>query len=309
MLKSLFGNKKKGSNTLQKSQKTGLSPQVRDAIERVVGNKTISQMPETAKKTFALSVNPKAEAKDYMTLIESDESLTAKVLKIANSVYFDRGTKSTSVEQCVNVIGLTELKCLLNSSSLGDIYPSHSPMRAIIWAHDIAAAIAAKSLAQLFEPSKSEMAFVGGLMHDIGKLALIQKAQDKYKAIVDEVFDTGITFQEAEANSFPFDHTEVGFLIAQAWGFPDELSNLIREHHYPWEKLDTLGSLTCIIKLADYIAHIHGMGFKNNRSPILSKIQDESLQGFKKYGLSENKGQEIVKSVVATINNDYSLYS
>ena len=63
-------------------------------------------MPGAAQKAFQLATDPNAEARDFIEVIESDEALSARVIKIANSVYFDRGNKSATIEASVTVIGI-----------------------------------------------------------------------------------------------------------------------------------------------------------------------------------------------------------
>src|SRR5438105_4911837 len=109
MFDALFGRIKKSSDRVNK-----LSAAISESILRSVGAKGIPTMPGPAQKAFQLSTNPNAEARDFIDVIESDESLSARVLRIANSVFFDRGQQSKTIEESVTVIGIEELKCLLN---------------------------------------------------------------------------------------------------------------------------------------------------------------------------------------------------
>ncbi len=77
---------------------TRLSGPIQDAINAAIGPKGIPTMPGAAQKAFQLSTDPNAEARDFIEVIESDEALSARVVKIANSVYFDRGKKSETIE-------------------------------------------------------------------------------------------------------------------------------------------------------------------------------------------------------------------
>lgn len=107
-------------------------------------------------------------------MIEVDEALAARVIKIANSVFFDRGNKSSSIEEAVLVIGLNELRNLLNANALSDIFRV-GVAREQLWAHDVAVALTSKQLAQRILPHQADSAFLAGLMHDIGKLLLLQR--------------------------------------------------------------------------------------------------------------------------------------
>src|SRR5690349_538903 len=87
MLRKLFGKK----DTTSPYHPPELSDALRRTILGSLGLKSIPAMPQAAQKAFQLATNPKAEAHDFIDLIESDEALSARVLKIANSVFYDRG--------------------------------------------------------------------------------------------------------------------------------------------------------------------------------------------------------------------------
>jgi len=259
MLGGLFGKKKRSAGD---SGPEHLSPALTSTILGVVGGRSIPTMPAAAQKAFQLSTNPKAEARDFIEVIESDEALAARVIKIANSVYFDRGKASKTIEDSVVVIGINELRNLLSATTLSEIFPSSHRARSQMWENDIGTAVIAKTLAQMYLPSQTEVAFLGGLMHDIGKLLLLQRSGGEYQKVLDLVERTGCTFCDAEAQSFPFDHTEVGQLIGERWNFSPELISIIRWHHQPWATLIKGGAigLPLIVRAADTIAHALGIG-------------------------------------------------
>jgi HD-like signal output (HDOD) protein len=222
MLKNLLS--KLSGNSGQQNKLRPLPQNIADSILCVVGAKSIPPMAGSAQKAFKIAIDPKADARDFIDVLESDESLSARIIKVANSVYFDRGKKSTSIEEAVQVIGLNELRGLLNASSLNSVFPSSHPARPLAWNNDIATGIIAKRLCQQVAQDLVESAFLAGLMHDIGKLLLMQRAGEDYSKVLTKVDSEGMTFHEAESQIFPFDHTEVGQLIAQRWGFTEELS-------------------------------------------------------------------------------------
>ena len=151
MLKKLFGKKKKPEAEGLES----LSPAIREAILQAVGGRSIPSMPGAAQKAFELATDPNAEARDFVEVIKADESLSARIIKISNSVFFDRGHGgSKTIEDAVMVIGISELRGLLNAGALSDLFPSRHPARTQLWANDIATGIAARLLAQRLLPGK-----------------------------------------------------------------------------------------------------------------------------------------------------------
>jgi putative nucleotidyltransferase with HDIG domain len=259
MLGKLFG----GSISTKKGPGSGLSSGLIETILNVIGARSIPPMPNAAQRAFELATNPDAQARDFVDVIEGDEALSARIIKIANSVYYDRGKRSETIEDCVNVVGINELRCLLNATSLNDIFPSSHPARTQLWVNDIATGLIAKDLARRAMPGKESLAFLGGLMHDIGKLLLLQRCGEEYSKLLAQVASGGKTSVEAEDELFAFNHTQVGVLIGERWRFSPDLLEAIRDHHLPVEVICPPGSkpnLTALIACADTIAHALALG-------------------------------------------------
>lgn len=285
-----------------------LNPAIAQSILNTVGAKNIPVMPGAAQKAFQLSTDPKAEARDFIEVIESDEALSARVLRIANSVYFDRGKPSKTIEESVLVIGMNELRCLLNSNTLSDIFPSSHPTRSQLWANDVATALIARGLAQQLLPSKAEIAFLGGLMHDIGKLLLLQRAGDLYVKIIETVSREGVDFPAAEEREFVFDHTEVGHLIGEKWNFTPELLSIIRHHHSPWGEFPN-NPLISIVKGADIIAHALGLGHPRTFGKYKSICEARLGEVWESLGLPPGDRKDTLKRFEKTFEMEFDLYS
>ncbi len=311
MLRGLFG----GSN--KKPEEKGISPPpklttaVIGSINTIVGAHSIPPMPGAAQKAFSLSINPKAEARDFIDVIESDEGLSARVLKIANSVFFDRGRLSKTIEEAVLVIGINELRCLLNSTTLSEIFPSRSRIRAQLWSNDVATAIVARSLAQNYSGSRSELAFLAGLMHDIGKLLILQKASVEYRRVINLVERDALEFDRAEEQIFMFDHTEVGQLIAERWKFTTEITAAIRYHHLLWSDLaihQASPSITVLVKAADLISHSEGFGHPRTFGKFREKHAQSLGEVWEALGMTAGDKKDMLASLRRQFELEYELY-
>lgn len=304
MLGGLFGQKKKAPPQVAQP----LSGAVASSILQVVGARSIPPMPGAAQKAFKLSVDPNAEARDFIDVIESDEALSARILKIANSVFFDRGQKSTTIEHAVHVIGLNELRSLLNATSLAEIFPSTSSIRNFAWSNDIATALIARTLAQRILPSKAEVAFLGGLMHDLGRLLLIQRTSSDYSKVIRIVEETGKSFHEAEGDIFPFDHTEVGQLIAEKWNFTPELIEIIRYHHQPFSYFSGI-SLLSIVKCADIFAHAIGLGHLKGFFKLQKEFELQVQDAFEHLNIAHPEHHALLQQFQKNYEVEFDLYS
>lgn len=119
---------KKSANHKQNGR-IALSYGLKTTIFNTIGTRSVPPMPSAAQKAFQLATDPNADARDFIEVIASDESLSARVMKIANSVYYDRGGGSKTIEDAVQVIGIQELRSLLNACSLTEIFPSRHSAR------------------------------------------------------------------------------------------------------------------------------------------------------------------------------------
>lgn len=255
MLKKLLKFGKPKSETSEPLIPEGL----RQSILRSLGLKSVPIMPGAAQEAFKVATNPNAEARDFIDLLEGDEGLSARVLKIANSVFYDRGGGSKTIVDAVNVIGIAELRNLMNATALSGLFPVKHPLRTEFWAHNIATGIAAKTAARSLSPSLTDQIFLAGLMHDVGKLLILQQHVENYERVIKKGLAAGLESVQAEETVYPFNHTQVGQLIAEKWNFSSDLYDAIGDHHKPWSDLER-GSLASIVKLSDLITHVVGLG-------------------------------------------------
>lgn len=308
MFGRIFGS---GKETKDSCSAEALSPALKQAILNTVGAKSIPLMPAAAQKAFQLSVDPNAEARDFVEVVESDEALSARILKIANSVYFDRGKPSQTIEESVLLIGINELRCLLSATTLSELFPSNYPARTQFWINDIATAIIGRTLARRLLPNREELVFLGGLMHDIGKLLLLQRAGDTYRGVLKLVEDSGIDFCEAEEQSFPFNHTEVGELIGERWSFSSELLDIIRRHHRSFEELagEAPIAMAGLVKCADLIAHSLGLGHPRGFTRLRNRASEQLEAAWEFLGVPENDRKPLLASCERAFSTEHELYA
>ncbi|MDZ4785679.1 MAG: HDOD domain-containing protein [bacterium] len=305
MFNKIFGQNK---NKLEITSSIELSPGLRSTIMNFLGSRGIPSMPNTAAKAFRLTVDPNSTAKDFIQVIESDESMSARVIRIANSVYFDRGNGSKTIEGSVNIIGLNELRCLLNANSLPELMPSKHPLRAQFWSNDIATAIFARNIAASKNPNLQGTAFLAGLMHDIGKLLLLQRLDSEYAEIIRIVQNKECDFCAAEEEVIAFNHCELGQIIGEKWNFTPDIIEAIRGHHLPWEKLASTPSLSAIVKAADILAHSLGIGHASGFGKFKIRCEAELDRALSIIGVSVDQKREYLQQCQKNFEMESELY-
>ncbi|MCS6961421.1 MAG: HDOD domain-containing protein [Deltaproteobacteria bacterium] len=280
----VFGFFFSDKNASNKKTKVSLPSGVRSAIINTLGSRVVPSLPANAQKAFLVASNPKSDLRDIQEIIEADESFSSRLLKIANSVYFDRGKKAKTVPEALVIIGLSEAKTFLSSTYMTEIFSKMHGLRALLWNHNIAVAILAKWLNSFKNEFEPDLAFLAGLMHDIGKLMMHIRLGSDYERIIEKASRSN--FIEAEAELFPFDHTDVGLLIAEEWNFSEELKNAIKFHHAPFPELKKW-TIEWLVRLADTTAHAIGIAhprgfykFQQNAKSALTHFWDEFKGSF-----------------------------
>ena len=311
MFGGLFGKGKKKDHSIAEKL-PALTSAVSSSILNAIGSRSIPSMPAAAHRAFQLATDPNAESRDFVEVIEADEALSARVIKIANSVYYDRGKRTSTIEDAVIVIGIEELRGLLNANTLCEIFPSRQPARTWIWSHDIATALIARNLSQRLSAGKAATAFLAGLMHDLGKLLLLQRASEEYSTVIKTVENTGVIFSTAEEQIFPFDHTEVGQLIGEQWKFSAELIQAIRSHHQPWSEWAGCPGplpLPAIVRAADAIAHALGLGHPPSFAKLRLHFEESLGDVWLALGIPDAEQKPLLQGFRRSFELEYDLYS
>ena len=191
-------------------------------------------LPQVAMRISERMQSPTATIDEISTLIKSDIGLTSKILRLANSSYYSIPGGVTDVHKALQYLGFNTVAQLVLTSSIFGSFKTQGtrdfPLKPF-WAHSFAAGlfseITARSL-QLKNPSDS---FVGGLMHDMGKLILMETAPDQLSKIVKTAQENNSNFFDAEhALQLPT-HVQLGVALAQHWNLPKSIILSIQFHH------------------------------------------------------------------------------
>jgi predicted Zn finger-like uncharacterized protein len=225
--------------------------------KRILSNLSgLPPMPQIVFKAHEIMEDPNSGTKKVAELIETDQAIAAKVLKMANSAYYGMSGNVSSIQQAAVVLGdkaLGELITLAGTSSLlGNKLYGYAMDSGELWRHSMMVAFGSKIIAQQRMPQLENDAFSVGLIHDVGKLVLDRPVLNR-KSLFDEFMADGDkTFLNAENRILGFDHAEIGFDICQQWQIPDTLAKAIRYHHRPSAASDD--DLVSIVSMADTIA-------------------------------------------------------
>jgi putative nucleotidyltransferase with HDIG domain len=218
-------------------------------------------LPHVATRVIELVADPHANASDLERVISRDAALTARVLKLANSALFGRRGMVSTLSRAVVLLGFKTVHSLVIAASTEAFYHTGSTRfkDKLLWEHAVAAALAAGYLARECRYRGVEEAFLGGLLHDIGKVVLDTNMGERYQGIVERVYNDGVTFIDAEQEILGFNHAEIGSLVIRKWNLPDTLEEAVRLHHRAMRSLVD-PTLCAIVSLANSVCVKVGIG-------------------------------------------------
>jgi putative nucleotidyltransferase with HDIG domain len=231
-----------------------MSPEyIKEKVQTII---QLPALPTIAMEVVEMVDNPKTSASKLGKLISTDQALTAKVLKIANSPFYGFPRKISTIDFAIIVLGYDALKEIVISISLVSSLQKKSDAlfdAKSFWDHSITSGVLARRLARDLGYRVSGEVFVGGLLHDMGVSVLHRYFRSEYKRIVEILEETDLNALEAEESVMGVTHAEVGGWLAERWNLPDHLVEAIRFHHVP-ARADKNKDLVALIHCADMIA-------------------------------------------------------
>jgi HD-like signal output (HDOD) protein len=207
--------------------------EIREKIQSII---QLPALPTIAMEVVELVDNPKTSASALGKVISTDQALTAKVLKIANSPFYGFPKKISTIDFAIIVLGFDALKEIIISISLVSSLQRKSDTyldARTFWDHSISTGVVARRLARDLGYRVSGEVFVGGLLHDMGISILHRYFNPEFKRIVDIVRETNLTFLEAEESVLGVTHADIGGWLAARWNLPDHLIEALSLHHVP----------------------------------------------------------------------------
>jgi HD-like signal output (HDOD) protein len=255
-------------------------------------------MPKVLHKARQVLSDPNSSFKDITRIIETDQAIAAKILKVANSAYYGLSGMVSSIHHASVVLGYQTLEQVItmvsSSSILGMQLRGYGLQAGMLWKHSLATAIASRSIAKLRAPSLENDAFCVGLIHDAGKLALDPHVLDKRKEIDAFLRDRSPFFLEAERKVLGFDHAEIAMDLCKKWKLPDYQSEAMRYHHHP--EASNGNPLAHIVHIADYIAKQAGFG-----SGYGSQTPPLHARSLEKLNMKGENMEEIARQVSSSV--------
>lgn len=246
--------------------------------ELVTGTIEIASLPEVFLKVNEMIDSPRYSSADIGRVIAQDTALSARLLKIANSVFYGFPSQIDTISRAITIIGTRELRDLILAASVMRVFkglPNDLVTMEDFWRHSICSGLAARSLATQRGEHFVERFFVAGLLHDIGSLLVYRKLPELAREALLRARHNNIPLHRAEQDVMGFDHAAVGAEILRTWKLPEHLQEAAEFHHAP-ARAQRFPSDTALVHIADAVADT--LQYGNSGDPIVSPINPEAWQ-------------------------------
>lgn len=234
-------------------------------VYEFIQTQEFASLPAVLTKILELLNDNDVDLRIVSGLIETDAALTIKILKIANSSLYSFHSEVNSIHQAIMQLGVNRLTNIvigvsIFSKFLSDQNRAVSSLLEDFWWHSSCVGMISKSMAVKTNKFFKENEFIGGLLHDIGKLALIQYNVEMYLEVIRLIDQENYSDLEAEQKIFDTNHAIIGSHIAKQWKLPDELIDVI-SYHQNLDVAENNKELIAFVRVADLLAEIWGAGF------------------------------------------------
>jgi putative nucleotidyltransferase with HDIG domain len=245
-------------------QQTDNKERIKRLAQRVMA---LPPLPTLVAKLIELIDDPRTSAASLGKLISTDQVMTARVLKIANSAFYGFTRRIATVNLAIVVLGFDALKDLCVTVSLRDWFPGDDEDgdldMSLFWEHSIGTGVAGRLIARETGYKISGEVFVAGLLHDIGKLVLKQYLREEFREITQLVRHEDRRFVEAELEVLGLHHGTIGRWLVEKWNLPEHLAEAVAWHHEP-ANATTNYPLTATVHFANYLVRTCGVGFSGD---------------------------------------------
>jgi HD-like signal output (HDOD) protein len=254
-------------------------------------------LPSVANKITSLINDPTCTAIRLAEVINKDQSLTTRVLRLVNSAFYSLSAEVTNVKHGIALLGFKTISQMVISISVFDVFAGKYGEefdRRGFWKHSIGCGVISKIVAQRTQYPKEDDCFTAGLLHDIGKVVLDQYLHEDMIQVIQRTREKEISFGDAEEEVLGLNHADIGGQVMKKWNIPLPVLVAVQHHHQtPNERNGSSFSqdlIVDIVRLSDVLCKCENIGYTGDSiSPVLEEELWERLP------LDNNSIDDVVK--------------
>lgn len=247
-----------------------------DLLERILECPSLPTLPAVAVQVLELTRRPSISLEELASTIQKDQALTAKILQTVNSSFFGLRRPCANINQAIVMLGMSAVKCLALGFSLvaalGDRIGSEFDF-VPYWRRGLYTAVAAKCIAHEAGLATEDEAFLGGLLQDVGMVAMFHGLGRKYLEVMLQADTDHRSLIGYELAELELQHPDVGAMLCERWKLPQELLVPVRFHERPTAAPEEFADL------------VRAVGMGNVAHDVLTDAEpDAALKRFKSRG-------------------------
>jgi putative nucleotidyltransferase with HDIG domain len=222
-------------------------------------------LPSVVTRLMKMANDPGVSFDEIEEVVASDAAIAGKIVATANSAFLSRGITIDSIRTAISRLGLLQIRDLAFHAALeAKVFkvPEYERMMQAERKHALGAAMLCRHICKMISIDP-EMAFMCGLLHDIGKpvaIGVIAEALKKNKKALPQTEEVNKLLVEV--------HTEIGERVTRLWKLPSAIVEAVSLHHHPWEK-GSLHQLAAVVEVADLCCRHAGIGRPVDRVSIM----------------------------------------
>jgi len=218
---------------------------------------TVASLPSVYHRITEVMSDPYSSSGDFGAVVSEDPGLTARLLRLVNSAFYNLPSEIDSVTQALSVIGTHQLHDLVLATSVISMFddvPAEFIDMESFWKHCLATGVTCRVLATGRGEANVERLFVAGLLHDIGRLLMFMGNPDDTIDCMTRAREHGHLVYVLEQEVMGYDHAQVGQTLLKAWRLPESLQEPVEFHHNP-KNARRFRVEAAIVHIADVTAH------------------------------------------------------
>lgn len=241
---------------------------------RLAAQDELTGFSPTVSQVLKITSNQQCSMDQVAKAVSQDQAVALKILKLANSSVYSRGDRVDTVQKAVLRIGMQCIRQAVLNIGVVERFSStsfdHHLSTPLFWEHSIACGIIAAEIAHSLKQKESDIAFTGGLLHDLGRVLYAECLGEDYVGVIETARSLEMPLEQVESRLLLNTHAEIMNKFLAAWRFPKELANPIIYHHA--EAVDVRGLVphqaadVLRLGLANRLAHALVLGSSGNET-------------------------------------------
>ena len=240
--------------------------------KRLKDVESLPTLPPIVTKLNEMVADEDTTATKLGKIIEKDQVLTSKLLRMVNSSFFGFPQRISTVSNAIVLLGFNVIKTLIVTSSIFEVMQASDVG---LFEHSLGVATAAGIIAKRLQIKNPEEVSTTGLIHDLGKIVLRSEFPEEYEEIKRITDENGLYIREVEHQRLGIGHGAIGGMLARQWNLPDRLVIPIEYHHKPGKSPD-FKDITAIIHFSDIL--IRALGFGNSGDPWVPSLEHSAWE-------------------------------